>query len=124
MPSAYLPLLFLAYLVLSLPVIALTIFQFFRHSSPNVLEKSRPDDSAIPAQATPSEPDLSRVFIIATLFVILSTVALFLYPWAIMFRTWLAAHLTASALLSMFFFLGILLVGYVWLYKKRAMDLA
>ena len=124
MPSAYLPLLFLAVLILSFPVIALIVFRFIRPSSPNVPEKSRPDDSSIPAPAPLLDPDFSHFFIIATLFVILSAVALFLYPWAVMFRTWLAAHLTASALLSMFFFLAILLVGYIWLYKKRALDLA
>jgi NADH-quinone oxidoreductase subunit A len=124
MPSAYLPLLFLAVLILSFPAIALIVVRFIRPPAPNVLEKSRPVDSAIPAQATYNDPDLSRFFIIATLFVILSAVALFLYPWAVMFRTWLAAHLTASAVLSMFFFLAILLVGYIWLLKKRALDLA
>jgi NADH:ubiquinone oxidoreductase subunit 3 (subunit A) len=30
----------------------------------------------------------------------------------------------AFALVSMFVFLGILLVGYVWLYKKGALDWA
>ena len=124
MPSAYLPLLFLAALILSLPVIALIVFRFIRPASPDVSEKSQFDDSAIPAQATLSDPDLSRFFIVATLFVIFSVVALFLYPWAVMFRAWLAAHLTASAVLSMYFFLAILLVGYIWVYKKRALDLA
>jgi NADH-quinone oxidoreductase subunit A len=124
MPSAYLPILFLAALTLSLPAIALIVFRFIRPSSPDVSEKSQFDDSAIPAQATLSDPDLSRFFIVATLFVIFSVVALLLYPWAVMFRAWLAAHLIASAVLSMFFFLAILLVGYIWVYKKRALDLA
>jgi len=30
----------------------------------------------------------------------------------------------AFALISMFVFLGILLVGYIWLYKKGALDWA
>jgi NADH:ubiquinone oxidoreductase subunit 3 (subunit A) len=33
-------------------------------------------------------------------------------------------HMGAFALISMFVFLGILLVGYVWLYKKGALDWA
>jgi NADH-quinone oxidoreductase subunit A len=49
---------------------------------------------------------------------------IFLFPWAILFRGWLAQHHVALALLSMFVFLGVFLVGYVWLYKKGALDLA
>jgi NADH-quinone oxidoreductase subunit A len=55
--------------------------------------------------------------------VVFNVETIFLFPWAILFRGWLAAHLAAFALLSMFVFLGILLVGYVWLYKKGALDL-
>ena len=55
---------------------------------------------------------------------IFGVVTIFLYPWAVMFRAWLAAHLAALALVSIFVFLGILLVGYIWLYKKGALDLA
>jgi NADH-quinone oxidoreductase subunit A len=35
-----------------------------------------------------------------------------------------AAHLGAFALISMLVFLGILLVGYAWIYKKGALDWA
>jgi len=49
---------------------------------------------------------------------------IFLFPWAILYRSWLAAHMGAFALISMFVFLGILLIGYIWLYKKGALDWA
>jgi NADH-quinone oxidoreductase subunit A len=56
--------------------------------------------------------------------VIFDVETLFLFPWAILFRGWVAVHLAAFALASMFVFLGILVIGYVWLYKKGALDWA
>ena len=58
------------------------------------------------------------------LFVIFDVETMFLFPWAILYRRWVAAHLGAFALVSMLVFLGILLIGYIWLYKKGALDWA
>ena len=65
-----------------------------------------------------------RFYLIAMLFVIFDVETMFLFPWAILYRGWIAQHMGAFALVSMFVFLGILLVGYVWLYKKGALDWA
>ena len=59
-----------------------------------------------------------------TEFVIFDVEIIFLFPWAILYRSWVAQHMGAFALVSMFVFLGILLVGYAWLYKKGALDWA
>jgi len=61
---------------------------------------------------------------VAMLFVIFDVETMFLFPWAILYRTWVAVHLGAFALISMMVFLGILLIGYIWLYKKGALDWA
>jgi NADH-quinone oxidoreductase subunit A len=42
---------------------------------------------------------------------------IFLFPWAVKFQ-----ELGAYGLVTMVAFLGILIVGYVWLYKKGALD--
>jgi len=41
----------------------------------------------------------------------------FLFPWAVDYR-----YLGVYGLISMFVFLGILVVGYVWLYRKGALE--
>jgi len=61
---------------------------------------------------------------VAMLFVIFDVETMFLFPWAILYRSWVVKHMGAFALVSMFVFLGILLVGYAWLYKKGALDWA
>ena len=42
---------------------------------------------------------------------------IFLFPWAVMYGV-----LGLYGLVTMFVFLGILIIGYVWLYKKGALD--
>ena len=124
MPAAYVPLLFLAILVLSLPVIMLIVVKMIRPGSRDVPAIIQPEASTISKESIANASDFARFYVIAMLFVIFGVVTIFLYPWAVMFRAWLAAHLAALALVSIFVFLGILLVGYIWLYKKGVLDLA
>src|SRR5207253_10139597 len=65
-----------------------------------------------------------RCYIIDMLFVVFDVEPMFLFPWAILYRSWVMAHIVLFALVSMFVCLGILLVGYVWLYKKGALEWA
>jgi NADH-quinone oxidoreductase subunit A len=53
---------------------------------------------------------------------IFSAATIFLLPWAIGYRAWLTDHRGGAALIAVSFFLGILLVGYIWLYKKGALE--
>jgi len=61
-------------------------------------------------------------YIVAMLFVIFDVETMFLIPWAILYKGWVAMHQGLFALIAMVVFLGILLVGYLWLYKKGALE--
>jgi len=124
MSPAYIPVLLFALLVLSFPVLALLVFQLIRPASKGGPAKLEPYECGVPAEGTARGRYSARFYIIAMLFVVFDVETIFLFPWAILFRGWLAAHMAAFALISMLVFLGILLVGYVWLYKKGALDLA
>lgn len=124
MPGAYIPLLFFALLVLSFPIGTLIVFKLIRRVSVGGTAKFQPDDCEVLPKPSARGRYSTSFYIIATVFVILEVGTVFLIPWAILFRGWLAQHHAAFALLSMSVFLGILLVGYVWLYKKGALDLA
>ncbi|HUL35819.1 MAG TPA: NADH-quinone oxidoreductase subunit A [Candidatus Eisenbacteria bacterium] len=124
MPPAYIPLLIFALLVLSFPVLTLIVFKFIRPGSRGGPAKLQPYECGILPEGSARGRYSARFYIIAMLFVVFDVETIFLFPWAIMFRTWLAGHLALFALASMFVFLGILLVGYIWLYKKGALDLA
>lgn len=124
MPAAYIPLLLFGLLVLSFPVIALIVFKFIRPESRLGDAKFQPYECGIPPESNARGRYSVRFYIVAMLFVIFDVETLFLFPWAILYRGFLAAHRGAFAFVSMFVFLGILLIGYVWLYKKGALDWA
>ena len=124
MPVAYIPVLIFALIVLSFPVLALLFFKLIRPESRVGAAKFQPYECGIPPESNARGRYSARFYIVAMLFVIFDVETLFLFPWAILYRSWVAAHMGAFALISMFVFLGILLVGYVWLYKKGAFDWA
>ena len=58
-----------------------------------------------------------RFYIIAILFVVFDVETIFLFPWAAQFK-----HLGAYGFMEMLVFLGILVLGYVWVWKKGALE--
>jgi NADH-quinone oxidoreductase subunit A len=124
MPAAYIPVLVFALIVLSFPVLALLVFKLIRPESRGGPAKFQPYECGVPPESNARGRYSARFYVVAMLFVIFDVETMFLFPWAILYRSWLAQHLGAFALISMFVFLGILLVGYVWLYKKGALDWA
>jgi NADH-quinone oxidoreductase subunit A len=124
MPAAYIPVLIFALIVLSFPVLALLLFKLIRPESRGGPAKFLPYECGVPAESNARGRYSARFYVVAMLFVIFDVETIFLFPWAILYRSWLAAHMGVFALISMFVFLGILLVGYIWLYKKGALDWA
>jgi len=60
-----------------------------------------------------------RYYLVAILFVIFDVETIFLFPWAIIYD-----RLALFGLIEMCVFLGILIVGYVWIVKKGAIEWA
>ncbi|PYU03880.1 MAG: NADH-quinone oxidoreductase subunit A [Acidobacteria bacterium] len=119
MPSAYIPVLIFAVLVFAFPAVTLIIMKYIRPDSRAVGAKLKPYECGVPAEGDARGRYSVRFYIIAMLFVIFDVETMFLFPWAIKFKS-----LGLVGLISMFVFLGILLVGYIWLYKKGALDWA
>jgi NADH-quinone oxidoreductase subunit A len=124
MPEAYIPVLIFALLVLSFPVLALLIFKLLRPETAGGPAKLQPYECGILPESNARGRYSARFYVVAMLFVIFDVEIIFLFPWAILYQSWVTQHMGAFALVSMFVFLGILLVGYAWLYKKGALDWA
>ena len=124
MPAAYIPVLIFALIVLSFPVLALLVFKLIRPEARGGPAKFQPYECGIPPESNARGRYSARYYVVAMLFVIFDVETMFLFPWAILYRTWVAVHLGVFALISMIVFLGILLIGYIWLYKKGALDWA
>ena len=64
-----------------------------------------------------------KFYLVAMLFILFDIEVVFLYPWAVVYKTMLADAATRNMILgSMVSFLGILFVGYIYAVKKRAFD--
>lgn len=58
-----------------------------------------------------------KFYMVAMLFIIFDIEVVFLYPWAVSFRS-----LGIEGFITMFVFLSILLVGYYYIWKKGALE--
>ncbi len=58
-----------------------------------------------------------RYFLVAILFVLFDVEVIFMYPWAVNFR-----ELGVTGFLQMLVFLTLLIVGFVYIIKKRALE--
>ncbi len=114
MPSQYLPILIFLMVASAFALGALVIGELFRIRRP-YSEKLMPYESGNPPVGEPRIRFSVKFYIIAMLFVVFDVEAVFLYPWAIVFD-----KIGTYAFVEMIIFIIILLVGYVYAWKKEA----
>jgi NADH-quinone oxidoreductase subunit A len=117
MPQNYIPLLIFVVLALSFPVVAIWVMRFVRPDSRAAGDKLKPYECGIPPEGDARGRYSVRFYIIAMLFVIFDVETIFLFPWAVQYR-----RLGLFGLVEMLVFLGILIVGYIWIYKRGALE--
>jgi len=61
-----------------------------------------------------------KFYLVAMLFILFDIEVVFMYPWAVVYRDML--HTGPAIFYSMFTFIGILFVGYLYALKKKAFD--
>ena len=83
--------------------------------------KSRTDLSPYECGVEPFEPAgkryTVRFYMVAMLFILFDIEAAFLYPWATMFR-----DLGRDGLVEMAIFIGVLLLGFAYCWRRGALD--
>jgi NADH-quinone oxidoreductase subunit A len=88
-------------------------------------KRNRMKDSAYECGMLPitqGQPRFSvKFYIVAMLFVLFDIEVVFMYPWAIVYKDYLVAY-GADILFTMLGFVGILLVAFVYAWRKRALD--
>ena len=84
--------------------------------SPNPV-KAEPFESGNPPRGDARIRFSVRFYLVAMLFLIFDLEVVFLYPWAILFR-----QLGLLGLIEMGIFLGILLIGFIYAWKKGALE--
>lgn len=63
------------------------------------------------------QPFSIKYFLVAILFVLFDIEVIFMYPWAVNFKT-----LGWDGVISMFIFMGALLLGFIYVIKKKALE--
>lgn len=63
------------------------------------------------------QPFSIKYFLVAILFVLFDVEVIFMYPWAVNFR-----ELGMTGMIEMFVFMGTLLLGFIYVLKKKALD--
>jgi NADH-quinone oxidoreductase subunit A len=116
MPQNYVPIfLFLAVVGTLIPV-TLLVARIVRTQNPN-RTKLMPYECGIDPVGDARGRYTVRFYIIAILFVIFDVETIFLFPWAVKFKT-----LGVFGLIEILIFLAILVVGYIWVWKKGALE--
>jgi len=63
-----------------------------------------------------------RFYVVAILFVVFDVEIAMLYPWAVVYRTLIKNGLGAVAFWEMLFFFGLLVIGFVYLWRFGYLD--
>ena len=125
MPREYIPVFIFAALAAAFPAVTIILFKLIRPTSTSFGAKLAPYECGIPAENDARGRYSTRFYIIAMLFVIFDVETIFLFPWALFYfhsRPSVYTNWPLYAMASMFVFLGILVVGYIWLYRKGALE--
>ena len=61
-------------------------------------------------------------YLIGMLFILFDVEAVFLYPWAVVFKSLMTPDDKWSGFLEMTLYIAILLAGYIYIWKKGALD--
>jgi NADH-quinone oxidoreductase subunit A len=115
----YFPILIFAVLAAALPLGTILVARAVQRRRPNPA-KLEPYECGIEPSTDAFDTRFSvRYFLIAVLFVVFDVETIFLFPWAIMFN-----RLGLFGLIEMMIFLAILVVGYFYCWKRKALDWA
>jgi NADH-quinone oxidoreductase subunit A len=116
MPAGYIPIFVFLLIALLFPIAALGVAKLVRPSAP-FLTKLEAYECGIRAASDSRGRYTVRFYIIAILFVIFDVETIFLFPWAVRYK-----QLGWFGVAEVAVFLAFLIVGYIWAYKKRALE--
>lgn len=116
MPADYLPIVILVVLAIGMSAIAMALSSFLgpRKATPS---KMLPYESGMVPIGDARLRFSVHYFLLAILFIVFDVGAIFLYPWAVHLR-----QLGPYGLAVMAVFLGILAVGYFYVWRKGALE--
>ncbi len=115
-PLNYLPIIFQILVALGFAVCTMVVTHMIGPKR-RTAEKLTPFESGIEVVGNARQPFSIKYFLVAILFVLFDVEVIFMYPWAVNFR-----ELGLDGMIQMFIFMGTLLLGFIYIIKKKALD--
>ncbi len=116
LPVNYLPIIF--QMIVALGFVLTTMFATHKLGPKrSTKDKLTPFESGIEVIGNARTPVSIKYFLVAILFVLFDVEVIFMYPWAVNFR-----DLGSDGMIEMFVFMGTLLLGFIYIIKKKALD--
>ncbi len=115
-PVDFLPIIFQVIVALGFVVTTLVATHFLgpRRKTTDKLETF---EAGIKVIGNARQPFSIKYFVVAILFVLFDVEVIFMYPWAVNFRA-----LRMDGMIEMFIFMGTLLLGFIYVIKKKVLD--
>lgn len=117
----YLPIAILMGLAAGLAVLVVILGHMFGPRKPTK-SKGMPYESGMSPYGSGTRRQTVRYYLIAVLFILFDIEVIFFYPWAVVLNNFIKNGLGLFALIEMLVFIVILLVGYVYAWKKGALE--
>lgn len=118
--STYLPVLVQVVLGLSIPAIILAASHLFGQRAKGNYIKDKAYECGLPMEGKPHPRFAVKFYVTAMLFILFDIEVVFLVPWALVYREFLAAGIAITAATAIF--LGVLVLGLVYEVKRGALD--
>jgi NADH-quinone oxidoreductase subunit A len=117
----YLPILLQVVIAIGFAASALIISVLLGKAGKRNPAKDSAYECGMPAEG-PAQPRFSvKFYLVAMLFILFDLEIVFTYPWAVVYRDFIAQN-GSTIFWSMLSFIGILTVGYVYAIMKGALD--
>ncbi len=117
--ESYLPILVFAVIAALFLAVSLIAARLFRHGGRGTTNREPYECGNEPDSLAHDHRFSVRYYLIAVLFVIFDVETIFLFPWAVMFD-----RLALFGFIEMMVFLGILVIGYVYVWRRGALNWA
>lgn len=115
-PINYLPIIFQVIVALGFVVLTMVLTHLLGPKR-KTADKLTPFESGIEVVGNARQPFSIKYFLVAILFVLFDVEVIFMYPWAVNFR-----EFGVNGMIEMFVFMGVLLLGFIYVIKKKALD--
>jgi NADH-quinone oxidoreductase subunit A len=112
----YIPIIILTVLAAALGVLVVIIGRVFGPHRPT-RKKGNPYESGMIPYGAGARRMSVRYYLVAVLFILFDVEVVFFLPWAVAFRS-----LGLFSLIEMFVFVAIMAVGYIYVWKKGALE--